>query len=193
MSASMEHAFAVVESVETDGLRLKFDGEDAAGEKLYKCNTFFKFAAGDRVYCVKDSGTFVAICKIGAPAAEIVADKATEAETAKTAESAGTAESVETAESADTAKMLLDYADDFYRVAFREATSYGILEYAHPYNGQTGSYTWFPLGSPIDESVTYPGSTAIVRFRSTSAGKLQFMIPYRNSYTWYTVATEQNV
>ncbi len=66
-----EHAFAVVESVEKDGLRLKFDGEESAGEKHYKCNTFFIFRPGDRVYCAKDSGSYVAICKIGAPATEI--------------------------------------------------------------------------------------------------------------------------
>ena len=63
-----EHAFAVVESVETDGLRLKFDGEETAGEKHYKCNTSYVFHAGDRVYCAKVSGSYVAICKIGAPA-----------------------------------------------------------------------------------------------------------------------------
>ena len=71
MIASNEHAFAVVESVEADGLRLKFDGEETAGEKRYKCNTFCVFKPGDRVYCVKNSGSYVAICGIGAPATEL--------------------------------------------------------------------------------------------------------------------------
>ncbi len=184
MSTSMEHAFAVVESVETDGLRLKFDGEDTAGEKTYKCNTFFKFSAGDRVYCVKDSGTFVAICKIGAPAEEIVADKATTAGSL-----AGGGESGEV-EIAKTARQLADNTDANYFILMRKSASTGILEYARTYEGQSTLYmSWFPLGCPIDESVTYPGSTSIVRFRSTSDGKLQFLLPYRNSYTWYTVAT----
>ena len=182
MSTSSEHAFAVVESVEADGLRLKFDGEDAAGEKTYKCNTFFKFAAGDRVYCVKDSGTFVAICKIGAPAQSIDADTAEKAETAETAESV---------DEAKAAGRLTDSTDDTYYMLVRKSQSSGVLEYARSYDGQYFiNQEWFPLGCPIDESVTYPGSSAIVRFRSTSDGKLQFMLPYRDKYSWHTVTTE---
>ena len=186
MSASMEHAFAVVESVETDGLRLRFDGEESAGEKKYKCNTFYVFQPGDRVYCVRDSGTFVAICKIGAPAEEL----GIEVDSVKYAETAGTAKTAETAGTSEYAEGLVDYSAGDYFMAVRESLSYGIFEYAMAYKGQMGAYIWFPLGCPIDEAVTYPGATAIVRFRSTSGGKLQFCMPYRDPYTWYTVATE---
>lgn len=63
-----ENVLAVVDSVGTAGLRLRLEGEETAGEKQYKCNTSVKFAAGDRVYCVRVSGTYVVICKIGSPA-----------------------------------------------------------------------------------------------------------------------------
>ena len=182
MSASAEHAFAVVEAVEAEGLRLKFDGEDEAGEKLYKCNTFFKFSVGDRVYCVKDSGTFVAICKIGAPAQEITADKATEADTVESAETS------KTAKKAEAVSLVGISASDVVR--FRKAGGANEIEYAYSYDGKVVPDTWFSMGSPRDGSVTYENVNGIIKFRSTSAGKLEFCLPYRSTVTWYTVATE---
>lgn len=180
--SSSEHAFAIVESVESDGLRLKFDGEDAAGEKKYKCNTFFKFSAGDRVYCVKDSGTYVAICKIGEPAKEIRAD------TAESAEEAETAKSAEIVEKAENAEGILFQGNSIYKLKLREGTAGNKAEYSITYDGQSLP-TWYLLGAPYDEAATYQTGTAVVRFRSTGDGKLQFLLPYRNSYTWYTIAT----
>jgi hypothetical protein len=190
--SSSEHAFAIVESVESDGLRLKFDGEDAAGEKKYKCNTFFKFFAGDRVYCVKDSGTYVAICKIGEPTTEIRADTAGEADKAKTADKAAEADSVETAKTATIAGSVRRDGSGEYYVIFREGTDYNgkALEYCVTNDTQySWDKKWYPIGSPCDEGATYTTENGIVRFRSTGDGKLQFLLPYRNSYTWYTIAT----
>lgn len=173
----MEHAFAVVESVEADGLRLRFDGEEQAGEKHYKCNTFFVFQPGDRVYCAKDSGSYVAICKIGAPAKEIKleADYAEKAESAKTAE---IAEAVEN-NNMETRRFLM-----------RKATGSDVIQIRETYDGDTQlNPAWYPVNYPLDEAAATPSLTTVIRFRSTSDGKLQFMLPYRNSYTWYTVET----
>lgn len=172
-----EHAFAVVESVEEDGLRLKFDGEEQAGEKHYKCNTFFVFKPGDRVYCAKDSGSYVAICKIGAPAKEITfeADYAEEAGSATTAEKADAVKN----SSVSTRRFLM-----------RKATGSDVIQIRETYDGDTQlNPNWYPVNYPLDEGVATPSPTTIIRFRSTYDGKLQFCMPYRNSYTWYTVAT----
>ena len=59
--------FATVGSVYADGLSLIFDGTATESVKHYKCNTFFKFKTGDRVHILKDSGTYVVVCAIGAP------------------------------------------------------------------------------------------------------------------------------
>lgn len=177
MSASAEHAFAVVDAVEAEGLRLKFEGEDAAGEKLYKCNTFFKFSIGDRVYCVKDSGTFVAICKIGAPAQEIVADKA---ETAETAESVGEAK---------IAAALQDEYSSEQVIKFKSRALDYQLMYANPRKTSPYNEVWYPLGAPRDEAVTYNNEDGIIRFRSTYDGGLEFCVPYRDKYTWKKVTT----
>ena len=101
--------FATVAGVYSDGLTLKFDGAAAASSKRYKCNTFFKFAAGDRVFIMKDSGTYVVICKIGAPATSINVDYATSANTANSATTANTASSATSANSASSATNVTTY------------------------------------------------------------------------------------
>lgn len=58
---------ATVSEIGTEGIRVQFDGEEAAGEKYYTCNTSIRFAAGDRVLLLAISGTYVVFCKIGAP------------------------------------------------------------------------------------------------------------------------------
>ena len=62
-----EVELATIVSIGTSGLVLKFDGEDAAREKDYKCNAGVKFKAGDRVKIHKMSGTYVVEYSIGAP------------------------------------------------------------------------------------------------------------------------------
>lgn len=74
--------FATVAGVYSDGLTLTFDGASGPSSKRYKCNTFVKFAAGDRVFLMKDSGTYVVVCKIGNPASSIIADSADTADKA---------------------------------------------------------------------------------------------------------------
>jgi hypothetical protein len=59
--------FATVGAVYADGVTLIFDGESEPTEKHYKCNTSVKFAAGDRVKILADSGTYVVEYVVGAP------------------------------------------------------------------------------------------------------------------------------
>lgn len=174
----MEHAFAVVESVEADGLRLKFDGEEQAGEKHYKCNTFFVFQPGDRVYCAKDSGSYVAICKIGEPTTEIKFD-------AEYAENAGNAGSADQAEAVKNAGL------SGRRFLVRKLSGSGVFQIRETYNGDTQlNPTWYPLNYPLDEGTTTVSDTAIIKFRSTYDGTLEYCVPYRNAYTWYKLATK---
>lgn len=60
-------SIATIAAVYEDGVTLLFDGEEAPGEKHYKCNTSVVFAAGDRVKIAADSGTFVAEYVVGSP------------------------------------------------------------------------------------------------------------------------------
>lgn len=64
-----EVRFATVGSVFDDGVTLIFDGQTAATEKHYKCNTSVLFHAGDRVKIASDSGTYVVEYIVGNPGA----------------------------------------------------------------------------------------------------------------------------
>lgn len=109
-----EQTIATIASIGTSGIVLDF------GEKEYSCNQGIKFSVGQRVLVEKRSGTYVVVCPIGAPITELVADKATYADSAGTAETATTATNAtnatnainatnaETAETAETASALLD-------------------------------------------------------------------------------------
>lgn len=50
-----------------DGVSLIFPGSESESKKHYKCNQDSTFTAGDLVYVVKDSGTYIVICRIGNP------------------------------------------------------------------------------------------------------------------------------
>lgn len=170
--------FAVVEAVHEDGLQLKIDGEDAAGEKHYKCNTFFKFSPGDRVYCVRDSGTLAVICKIGNPATSIEADTAATAESATNATNAAAAAKATGWEDQNTKS---------YAVTVRWNNIKKYLEYTHPLI--VGAPPWLPLLAPLDEAVTIYSAAQVVKFRSTSDGKLEYCVPYRSASTWHTITS----
>lgn len=58
---------ATVAAVTANGVRIQIDGEDAAGDKEYRCNTAQAFAVGDRVKFTPISGSYVIDYKIGAP------------------------------------------------------------------------------------------------------------------------------
>lgn len=58
---------ATVGAKYTDGLSLIFDGQTAASEKHYKCNTSVPFQAGDRVKICRISGTYVVEYVVGNP------------------------------------------------------------------------------------------------------------------------------
>ena len=110
-------SFATVGTVYEDGIALIFNGAETESLKHYKCNTAVRFAAGQRVRIIEDSGTYV-----GAPAQSIYADsaaraayaseagyaesagKAATATKADTAASAGSADTAKSAETAETAK-----------------------------------------------------------------------------------------
>ena len=58
---------ATVGAKYADGLSLIFDGQTAASEKHYKCNTSVTFQAGDRVKICRISGTYVVEYVVGNP------------------------------------------------------------------------------------------------------------------------------
>lgn len=68
--AEPEMCFATVGAVFGDGVTLIFDGQTAATEKHYKCNTSVLFHAGDRVKIASDSGTYVVEYIVGSPGAD---------------------------------------------------------------------------------------------------------------------------
>lgn len=57
------HNIATVGEVTADGITLIFPGETEASEKKYAYNKSVTFAAGDKVYIVKISGTYLVVCK----------------------------------------------------------------------------------------------------------------------------------
>lgn len=65
-----EVSFATVGAVFGDGVTLIFDGQTAATEKHYKCNTSVLFHPGDRVKIASDSGTYVVEYIVGSPGAD---------------------------------------------------------------------------------------------------------------------------
>lgn len=60
-------SFATIGAVYTDGVSLIFDGETAATQKHYLCNTSVSFKAGDRVKIFAASGTYIVEYAIGPP------------------------------------------------------------------------------------------------------------------------------
>lgn len=74
--AEPEFHFATVAEVHSDGLSLYIGAETSPTEKHYKCNTTCKFSAGQKVYIQKAGGEYVVLFPIGAPASEVVADRA---------------------------------------------------------------------------------------------------------------------
>lgn len=62
--SSVVHSIAKVGSVSSSGLTLIFPGQSLATGKRYKYNKSVTFNAGDTVYIVKVSGTYIVVCKI---------------------------------------------------------------------------------------------------------------------------------
>ena len=62
-----QYTLARVGDVYKDGLSLIFPGSTSPSQKHYKCNADINFSVGDTVYVIKDSGTYIVICKIGVP------------------------------------------------------------------------------------------------------------------------------
>lgn len=58
------HAIATVGAVYSDGVTLIFPGASAASTKHYKTNRDITLSAGDRVYVVKISGTYIIVCRL---------------------------------------------------------------------------------------------------------------------------------
>ena len=71
---SVEVRLATVAAVLSEGVKLQFDGSDAATDKVYKCNASCMFAVGDRVKVTKHSGTYLVDYVIGAPGGGSVSD-----------------------------------------------------------------------------------------------------------------------
>lgn len=63
---------ATIAAVEPEGLQLLLDGEEEAGEKLYKCANNVLFKVGDRVKLTEDSGTYMVDYALGLPMERIL-------------------------------------------------------------------------------------------------------------------------
>lgn len=96
-------SFATVGTVYEDGIALIFNGAETESLKHYKCNAAVRFAAGQRVRIIEDSGTYVVEYPVGAPAQSIYADSAARAAYASEAGYAESAGKAATATKADTA------------------------------------------------------------------------------------------
>jgi hypothetical protein len=113
---TQDASFATIDAVFDDGLTLKFDGQEEASPKHYKCNAFCVFHPGDRVRVIKDAKTYVVEYPVGVPRKTFEADSAAQAEKATHAESAAYAERASDADhaaNADSAARLtgtVDYA-----------------------------------------------------------------------------------
>ena len=59
--------FVTIAEIYDDGISLIFDGEKAASEKHYKCNSAITFEKGQRVHILRDSGTCIVEYPVGNP------------------------------------------------------------------------------------------------------------------------------
>lgn len=64
-----EIVLATVTAVSANGLRIRLDGEEEAGEKYYKANAGQRYAVNDRVKVEKNSGTYIVEYVVGNPGA----------------------------------------------------------------------------------------------------------------------------
>ncbi len=64
-----EIVLATVTDVSANGLRIRLDGEEEAGEKYYKANAGQRYAVNDRVKVEKNSGTYIVEYVVGKPGA----------------------------------------------------------------------------------------------------------------------------
>lgn len=64
-----EIVLATIASVEAGGVKIQIDGDEAAGDKIYRVNAQQMFAAGDRVKIEKNSGTYIVEYVLGNPMA----------------------------------------------------------------------------------------------------------------------------
>lgn len=60
-------SLATIGAKYTDGVSLIFPGQTEATAKHYRCNPDVTFAAGNRVLIARVSGSYVVLCKVGAP------------------------------------------------------------------------------------------------------------------------------
>lgn len=65
-----EFRLATISTVTSTGITLQFDGSAEGTDKEYKCNTSIRFSPGDRVKIIKESGSYIVECIVGAPMAD---------------------------------------------------------------------------------------------------------------------------
>lgn len=71
--------FATIAEIYSDGVTLRFDGEETPSQKRYKANAFAVFAVGDRVKIIRDSGTYIVEYPVGNPRTNFTAEVANNA------------------------------------------------------------------------------------------------------------------
>lgn len=77
---------AEVLAVWSDGLEILMEGDSESDDKHYLCNDSIKYQPGDRVLVQKVGGSYIVVCRIGAPKSVIRADVADRADMADRAE-----------------------------------------------------------------------------------------------------------
>lgn len=60
-------SLAAIGAKYSDGVSLIFPGQTAATAKHYRCNPDVTFSAGNRVLIARVSGSYVVLCRVGAP------------------------------------------------------------------------------------------------------------------------------
>lgn len=60
-------SLATIGAKYTDGVSLIFPGQTEATAKHYRCNPDITLAAGNRVLIARVSGSYVVLCRVGAP------------------------------------------------------------------------------------------------------------------------------
>lgn len=173
-------AFATIGEIYDDGVTLIFDGQEAATEKHYKCNSFAVFQSGDRVRIIKDSGTYVVEYPVGAPKRTFHADTATTAASATKADSAtkaNTADNASNAKEADSAACLIDGASDSKLVYLKIVS--GVLYFSE--NGTS----WIELGT-VGGSETIPAVAKALynSYSSSSNYYIYFKTDRYGSFFW---------
>lgn len=191
--------FATIAGVYSDGVTLIFDGEEEPSQKRYLCNTYAKFAKGQRVRIIKDSGTYIVEYPIGPPITTFSADWATSATSADqlrtarkislTGDATGSANFSGTADVSISTNVLQATTATKATTSDRLTTARtialtGDAVGSGSFSGAANLSIATKVGEVRDQSSS---SGRSIQFRVTGAGVLQFKSSYYSSNNWYNM------